>query len=323
MRAFTSPELEELQDLAVTAGAACRRSSGQAAAAHRIRREADRESPREASHAPAHGHRRARSCCRGQGCRVIRATPAHRPAIVGGGRGREAGGRDVLRSSLGLRPSPARRSDARSGSATPPCDSGIELSPRSSRASTSGPSPTRIWRARANSFPQTPRSSRPVGASTRPTPPPGSSSSSKTSAPTGDRTAAIGSSRSNLRQAETFFNKAIELDGSLTEARLHLGRVLGLEGRHEDAANELRRVAVTAGDSLTQYDAWLFLGARGAVARPSGSCPRILREGGGPVSTGPVAISGAEPAGEAQGRSGGRAAFHSAGAGAFSRRSRA
>jgi tetratricopeptide (TPR) repeat protein len=70
----------------------------------------------------------------------------------------------------------------------------------------------------------------------------------------------IGSPRSNLRQAERFFSKAVELDGSFAGARLHLGRVLGIEGHHEDAASELRRVAVTAGDSLTQYYAWLFLG---------------------------------------------------------------
>jgi tetratricopeptide repeat protein len=73
-------------------------------------------------------------------------------------------------------------------------------------------------------------------------------------------TVLIGSLRSNLRQAETFFSKAVELDGSFDEARLHLGRVLGLEGHHEDAASDLRRVAATAGDSLTQYYAWLFLG---------------------------------------------------------------
>jgi hypothetical protein len=70
----------------------------------------------------------------------------------------------------------------------------------------------------------------------------------------------IGSLRSNLRQAERFFGKAVELDGRFDEARLHLGRVAGLEGHHEDAANELRRVAATAGDSLTEYYAWLFLG---------------------------------------------------------------
>ena len=64
--------------------------------------------------------------------------------------------------------------------------------------------------------------------------------------------ALMGSSRSNLRQAETFFSKAVELDGRFAAARLHLGRVLGVEGHHEDAASHLRRVADTADDSLTQ-----------------------------------------------------------------------
>ena len=70
----------------------------------------------------------------------------------------------------------------------------------------------------------------------------------------------MGSSRSNLRQAEIFFSKAVELDAGFAAARLHLGRVLGLEGRHEDAASQLRRAADTADDSLTRYYAWLFLG---------------------------------------------------------------
>jgi hypothetical protein len=70
----------------------------------------------------------------------------------------------------------------------------------------------------------------------------------------------IGSLRSNLRQAERFFGKAVELDGRFDEARLHLGRVAGLEGHHEDAANELRRVTAAAGDPVTQYYAWLFRG---------------------------------------------------------------
>jgi tetratricopeptide (TPR) repeat protein len=72
-------------------------------------------------------------------------------------------------------------------------------------------------------------------------------------------TDSIGSPRSNLRQAETFFRKAVELDGGSVEARLHLGRVMTLEGRHEEAANQLR-AATAAGNSWTQYNAWLFLG---------------------------------------------------------------
>ena len=33
-----------------------------------------------------------------------------------------------------------------------------------------------------------------------------------------------------------------------------------LQGRHEEAANQLRRAAAAAGNSGTQYCAWLFLG---------------------------------------------------------------
>jgi tetratricopeptide (TPR) repeat protein len=72
--------------------------------------------------------------------------------------------------------------------------------------------------------------------------------------------ALMGSSRSNLRQAEISLSKAVELDGRFAAARLHLGRVLGLQGHHEDAASQLRRAADTADDSMTQYYAWLFLG---------------------------------------------------------------
>ena len=79
----------------------------------------------------------------------------------------------------------------------------------------------------------------------------------------------MGSARSNLRQAEAFFSKAVELDGRFAAARLHLGRVLGLQGHHADAASQLRQAADTADDSLTRYYAWLFLGVEEqALARP-------------------------------------------------------
>jgi hypothetical protein len=70
----------------------------------------------------------------------------------------------------------------------------------------------------------------------------------------------IGSPRSNLRQAEALFRKAVELDAGSVEARLHLGRVMTLQGHHEEAANQLRRAATAAGNASTQYCAWLFLG---------------------------------------------------------------
>jgi tetratricopeptide (TPR) repeat protein len=71
----------------------------------------------------------------------------------------------------------------------------------------------------------------------------------------------VGSVRSNLRRAEDFFRRAVDIDGTFAEARVHLGRVVGLEGRHEEAATELRKATTLASDSLTRYYAWLFLGA--------------------------------------------------------------
>ena len=72
--------------------------------------------------------------------------------------------------------------------------------------------------------------------------------------------ATIDSARSNWRRAEVFFRKAVDLDGTSAEARLHLGRVLGLRERHQEAADHLRQAAATADDSRTRYYSWLFLG---------------------------------------------------------------
>ena len=88
-----------------------------------------------------------------------------------------------------------------------------------------------------------------------------------------DRRSAVGSARSNLRQSETFFRKAVELDGALAGARLHLGRVLGIQGHHQEAADELRRVTADGGSTSTQYYALAFPRGRGTIVGPSGSCP--------------------------------------------------
>jgi tetratricopeptide (TPR) repeat protein len=72
--------------------------------------------------------------------------------------------------------------------------------------------------------------------------------------------AITGSARSNLRAAQSFYRKAVALDGDSADASMHLGRVTGLLGRHEEAAQELRRAATRAVDMRTQYYAWLFLG---------------------------------------------------------------
>jgi tetratricopeptide (TPR) repeat protein len=83
----------------------------------------------------------------------------------------------------------------------------------------------------------------------------------KTAAQSGRRPTSVGSVRSNLRRAEEYFRRAVELDESYAEARVHLGRVVGLQGRHEEAAHELRDATTTANDSPTRYYAWMFLGA--------------------------------------------------------------
>ena len=57
-----------------------------------------------------------------------------------------------------------------------------------------------------------------------------------------------------------FFRQAINADPNFAEARLHLGRVLGLIGKHEEAAEELRKAAAAVQDPQLQYFASLFLG---------------------------------------------------------------
>lgn len=71
----------------------------------------------------------------------------------------------------------------------------------------------------------------------------------------------IGSERANLRRAEGYFRRAVDLDAGFAEARVRLGRVIGLSGRHQEAADQLRQAATTAGDTFTRYYARLFLGA--------------------------------------------------------------
>ncbi len=71
----------------------------------------------------------------------------------------------------------------------------------------------------------------------------------------------VASERTNLRRAEGFFRRALALDPDLTEARVRLGRVLGVQGRHEEAIRELQAANVAPDDSLLRYYTALFLGA--------------------------------------------------------------
>jgi tetratricopeptide (TPR) repeat protein len=74
-------------------------------------------------------------------------------------------------------------------------------------------------------------------------------------------TIGIRSDRAELRQAEGYFRRALEIDAGMIEARLRLGHVLLMLERYEDAAVELRRVLDSADAPLIRFYASMFLGA--------------------------------------------------------------
>jgi tetratricopeptide (TPR) repeat protein len=71
----------------------------------------------------------------------------------------------------------------------------------------------------------------------------------------------VGSVRGELREAEALFRRALEIKPDYPEARLRYGRVMGLLGKHAEAAAELRRAAADLADRQMLYYAGLFLGA--------------------------------------------------------------
>ena len=84
-------------------------------------------------------------------------------------------------------------------------------------------------------------------------------------------TLTVGSTRTELGRAETLFKRSLSIDPRNAEARIRLGRVLSLEGRHADAINELRRADASASSdasapadasapSILQYYGTLFTG---------------------------------------------------------------
>jgi tetratricopeptide (TPR) repeat protein len=64
-----------------------------------------------------------------------------------------------------------------------------------------------------------------------------------------------------LEEAELLFTGALAVDSSLVEARIRLGRVVGLQGRHSEATKCLRNALHTAREPLLRYYAALFLGS--------------------------------------------------------------
>jgi len=74
-------------------------------------------------------------------------------------------------------------------------------------------------------------------------------------------TAGVRSDREELRLAEDFFKRALAKQPDIGETHLRLGRVLGLEGRHAEAAGEIRQAMMILADSQLRYYGELFLGA--------------------------------------------------------------
>jgi len=67
--------------------------------------------------------------------------------------------------------------------------------------------------------------------------------------------------RTELREAESYFRRALAGNPALTDARLRLGRVLALLGNDADAVRELRTVLDATSDPVLLYCAHLFLGS--------------------------------------------------------------
>lgn len=73
-------------------------------------------------------------------------------------------------------------------------------------------------------------------------------------------TVSFGSRDAELRLARQYFEKALERNPGLAEARLRLGRVTGLQGNHRKAIAELQTAAASLADPQHLYYASLFLG---------------------------------------------------------------
>ncbi|OFW30095.1 MAG: hypothetical protein A3H97_24290 [Acidobacteria bacterium RIFCSPLOWO2_02_FULL_65_29] len=74
-------------------------------------------------------------------------------------------------------------------------------------------------------------------------------------------TLAVGPEGRELRQAESYFRRSLQLNPAHPEARVRLGHVLARLNRHADAARELREAVASTDDDLLRYYASMFLGA--------------------------------------------------------------
>jgi tetratricopeptide (TPR) repeat protein len=92
----------------------------------------------------------------------------------------------------------------------------------------------------------------------------------------------VGSEQDELREAEGLFRRTLAAGPTYHEARIRLGRVLGRQGRHEEAARELRAaVAAVDVNPLLLYYASMFLGveaeALGRSAEAKGAYERAAK----------------------------------------------
>lgn len=71
----------------------------------------------------------------------------------------------------------------------------------------------------------------------------------------------FGPADGELRRAEAYFRRVVDAEPTFTEAAVHLGRVLGLQGDHAAAARLLTAALDAGGDAFVTYYAALFLGA--------------------------------------------------------------
>jgi len=76
----------------------------------------------------------------------------------------------------------------------------------------------------------------------------------------------VESPAAELTRAEAFLRRAVDLEPGLGTARVRLSRVLGLLGRHAEAAGELRRALSSLADARQRYCGELFLGAEELAA---------------------------------------------------------
>jgi tetratricopeptide (TPR) repeat protein len=81
------------------------------------------------------------------------------------------------------------------------------------------------------------------------------------SAPVPRNSFSIRSYSEELSLAESGFGRALSAQPDLAEARLRRARILALQGKHGEAALELRLIVASLADDRLLYYAYLFLGA--------------------------------------------------------------